>query len=233
VGASARARLAGAFLIPPALSIHLITDRRRLISGARTIAGELAALDRWLDDAIDRVDVIQVRERDVPAGALAALVRSLAARVRGTRTTLLVNDRADVALAGGASGCHLRSDGPPIDRVRAMSPAPWLVGRSVHSLDEASKHAAADYLIFGTMFPTDSKPAGVRPQGLDALRAVTRAVRTPVIAIGPGARVCGIGRGRCRGDWYVSAARCGRSWHRGCGPEAARVTRLGAGRRRC
>lgn len=106
--------------------------------------------------------------------------------MRGTRTRILVNDRVDVALAAGAHGVHLRADSFSASRVRAMGPSPFLVGRSVHSVEDAVAAATGgglDYLIFGTVFESASKPGGA-PAGLAALAAVARATRVPVLAIG-------------------------------------------------
>jgi len=94
-----------------------------------------------------------------------------------------VNDRADVAAATGADGVHLRGDGPPVSRVRTLRPA-LLVGRSIHTPDEARRHEGADYLIFGTVFAGGSKPAEAPVSGLDGLGAAVAVGATPVIAIG-------------------------------------------------
>jgi thiamine-phosphate pyrophosphorylase len=104
----------------------------------------------------------------------------------GTASRVLVNDRVDVALAADADGVHLKSDSIPTALVRRDVPAAFLVGRSVHSVEEARIAAAegADYLIFGTVFPSGSKPRGHRTAGLDALAAVAAAVPVPVLAIG-------------------------------------------------
>ena len=67
------------------------------------------------------VDVIQVRERDLPDGELTALVRRIVAWPPATKTRVMVNDRADVAIAAGAAGVHLRGDSAPASRVRACS----------------------------------------------------------------------------------------------------------------
>jgi len=169
----------------PAPCLCLVTDRRQLAPDARTTADEITALERWLDEALSApIDLIQIRERDLEARGLCALVRRLVARRGGRAVRIVVNDRADVALAASADGVHLRADGPPIAAVRAIGPASWLVGRSVHTIDEVREHAAADYLFFGTVFPGGSKGAGAPTQGLDALAGVVAASRTPVIAIG-------------------------------------------------
>jgi thiamine-phosphate diphosphorylase len=91
-----------------------------------------------------------------------------------------------VALAAGAHGVHLPADGVPPSRVRRLVPPGFIVGRSVHEPGEAAQVAAdggVDYLIFGTVFPTTSKP-GVTAAGLSSLRAAVHATPVPVLAIG-------------------------------------------------
>ena len=63
----------------------------------------------------------------------------------------------------------------------------FLIGRSVHDLAEATaadRDGGCDYLLFGTVYPSRSKPEGHRVAGLDALRDVCRGVSLPVVAIG-------------------------------------------------
>jgi thiamine-phosphate pyrophosphorylase len=165
--------------------VYLVTDRRQLTPGARTTADEVLALERWLDEAIEAgVDVIQIRERDLEAAAIVALAARVVARAGGRATAVLVNDRADVARAAGAGGVHLPSAGLPAGRVRALGPEGWLVGRSVHGVDEAGGPHGADYLLFGTMFAGGSKPEGSPVQGLDRLARVVAVSTVPVVAIG-------------------------------------------------
>jgi thiamine-phosphate diphosphorylase len=92
-----------------------------------------------------------------------------------------------VAMAGGTAGMHLCGDSLPGRRVRAMTPPGFVIGRSVHDLDDvnaAVAEGAYDYLLFGTVFPSAGKPLGHRVAGLDALREVCRRSPLPVIAIG-------------------------------------------------
>lgn len=97
---------------------------------------------------------------------------------------LVVNDRVDVALAAGAGGVHLGGSGLPVEVARRLAPG-MVIGASVHSLEEAlaAERSGADYLIFGHIFPTGSKP-GLAPRGLEALAEVCGRVRVPVLAIG-------------------------------------------------
>jgi thiamine-phosphate diphosphorylase len=132
------------------------------------------------------VHLVQIRERDLDAGPLMRVVGSCVAAVRGTRTRILVNDRLDVALAAGAHGVHLRADSFGALRVRASAPGPFLIGRSVHSVEDAvaaAREGGLDYLIFGTVFETASKP-GRPPAGLAGLAAVAQCTPLPVLAVG-------------------------------------------------
>jgi thiamine-phosphate diphosphorylase len=104
--------------------------------------------------------------------------------MRGTVTRVVVNDRADVARAADADGVHLRSDGPPVDRIRAWGPPAWWIGRSIHSAAEGGGQQSADYLLFGTTFASTSKPAGAPVAGLAGLREAVRVSATPIWAIG-------------------------------------------------
>jgi thiamine-phosphate pyrophosphorylase len=167
-----------------AVQIHLVTDRRRLCPGEHAWPVVLGALERQAAEAAEAgVSVVQLRERDLAAGELMRLAETLQRRVTGSGTTIIINDRSDVALAAGVGGVHLRGDGPPVSRVRTLGPASWVVGRSVHSVFDVRAHQDADYLIFGTMFSSRSKP-GVEGQGPDQLASAVQASRVPVIAIG-------------------------------------------------
>jgi thiamine-phosphate diphosphorylase len=161
--------------------VCLITDRRRLGSSWQT-----ALVERVRAAARAGVHLVQVRERDLEGGALARLVSACVDAVCGTPTRILVNDRFDVALAAGAHGVHLRGDSFAAPRVHACAPAPFLVGRSVHSVAEAvatTQAGGIDYLIFGTVFESTSKPGG-GAAGLGALAAVAAATPIPVLAVG-------------------------------------------------
>jgi thiamine-phosphate diphosphorylase len=158
-----------------------VTDRRRF--GA---SWESALLDRVRAAAVAGVHLVQIRERDLDGGPLMRLVCSCLEAVRGTQTRIIVNDRLDVALAARAHGVHLRGDSFAPRRIRSWAPSEFLIGRSVHSVEEAvvaAEPGGVDYLVFGTVFSSASKP-GHPPVGLGELSAVVRATRVPVLAIG-------------------------------------------------
>ena len=164
--------------------VYLVSDRRRLLPSARTDAEQLTALEAQIEEAVTAgVDVIQLRERDLDGGRLCALARRVIRRAARSTTRILINDRADVAVASEANGVHLRGDGPVIARVRGLLRPDAIVGRSAHTIDEVRRHADADYVMFGTVFASESKP-GSGLSGLESLRAATTASQAPVVAIG-------------------------------------------------
>ena len=151
------------------------------------------------------VDVVQLREGDLAAGALASLVRGALELARGTATRVVVNDRLDVALACGADGVHLAGRSVPVGAARAVAPGGFLIGRSVHSVEEAlAEGQGADYLIAGTVWRSASKPGLTRWLGVGGLRAIARAVRIPVLAVG-GVTVDRVGEVRGAGAVGVAA----------------------------
>lgn len=158
--------------------ICMITDGRLAGHG-----GVDALVERVSAAVRAGVDLIQVREAAVDDRILAAVVNGCVRAVRGTRARVVVNDRLDVAIACGAQGVHLKSDSYPAARARALAPAGFLIGRSVHSAAEAIRADGADYVVFGAVFPTSSKP-GQTPAGLAALEETVRATTRPVLAVG-------------------------------------------------
>jgi thiamine-phosphate pyrophosphorylase len=127
----------------------------------------------------DQVDLIQVREKDLPAHELFELVIRIRDLAAGTTTRVLVNDRLDIAIAAGLAGVHLPGNGLPAQRVRALVD---LLGVSVHSSEEAieAERAGADFVVFGPVFDSPGKTA----VGLEPLRKVVLTVKIPVLGIG-------------------------------------------------
>jgi thiamine-phosphate diphosphorylase len=161
--------------------ICLVTDRRRMMPpGTESLVRLISAAARA------GVDLIHLRESGIDDRALASLVEAAAGAVAGTPARVLVNDRVDVAIAGGAHGVHLRADSVSAGRVREIVPPGFLIGRSVHTRNEAlsAARSGVDYLVAGTVYPTRSKPEGAILLGLGGLTDLVRAVDIPVLAIG-------------------------------------------------
>ncbi|MBI4310208.1 MAG: thiamine phosphate synthase [Chloroflexi bacterium] len=131
------------------------------------------------------VAMVQLRDKDMPAGRLYELALKLRRATAG-RAAFVVNDRLDIALACGADGVQLGEEALPVDAARKVAGAGrLLIGRSVHSVEgaAAAQREGADFLVVGTIFPTGSHP-DAPPAGLSLLAGVREAVRLPFLAIG-------------------------------------------------
>lgn len=164
------------------------------------------------------VDVVQIRETGLEAGAHVQFVRECVAIARKTRCAVLVNDRVDLALVAAAAGVHLRESSIPIAAARKLAPHDFLVGRSVHEPATAERARSADYMIAGSVFDTASKP-GRASLGLDGLRRIVAAAgECPVWAIGgitpqrvPAVTSCGVAGVAAIGA-FIPSARSGTLW---------------------
>lgn len=128
--------------------------------------------------------MVQIREKALQAKQLLKLSSDAAKITSGTETQLLINGRADIAIAAGADGVHLPEDGLPIDVLRGKFARPFIIGASVHSVEAAisAKNEGSDFAVFGPVFETPGKGG---TQGLDKLRLVCDSVPgLPVIAVG-------------------------------------------------
>ena len=131
---------------------------------------------------------IQLREKSLPPrqffSEAAAAVR--AAREDGPGGLIVVNDRADIALAAAADGVHVgRADLPAEEARRLLGPGA-LVGVSTHSVGEgiAASHLPVDYVAIGPVFPTATKTDPAPVVGISAVRVLASSIGLPVVAIG-------------------------------------------------
>ena len=159
---------------PPILC--LVTDRRRC--GGRH-------LEEVVDAAVSGgVDIVQLREKDMPAGPLLDLALGIR-DITASRASLFVNDRIDIALACDADGVQLGENSIPVEAARDLVGGDLLIGRSVHAVDSAinAGRAGADLLVFGAVFATATHPG--RPAGgVGPLAELSRHDTAPVLGIG-------------------------------------------------
>ena len=144
-----------------------------------------APLEEVVAEAVSGgVGMVQLREKSLSTGDLYELAAKLR-RVTLGKALLNINDRLDVALAVDADGVHLPSDSLPACVVKKLGGGTLLVGRSVHSVEEAvvAQSEGVDYLMLGTIYGTASHP-GRPPSGPGLIEAVKARVRTHVYAIG-------------------------------------------------
>ena len=131
------------------------------------------------------VRVLQLRMKDAPAALMLAVLDEVRLQ-RPPGALLIVNDRLDVALAGGADGVHLGQDDLPLRAARRCCPPGFLIGVSTHNEEQAAAAQAdgADYIGFGPIFATTTKHNPDPVVGVERLRAVCQRSPIPVVAIG-------------------------------------------------
>jgi thiamine-phosphate pyrophosphorylase len=130
--------------------------------------------------------MVQLRWKDAETTALTALARRLVALLRPHNVPLIVNDRADIALAAGTAGVHVGQTDQPAGDARALLGPAAIIGLSVesaaqlHTVDDA----AVDYVGLGPLFATPSKADHAAPLGLGGFVSLRRRIALPVLAIG-------------------------------------------------
>ena len=135
------------------------------------------------------VDIVQLREKDLPGGELLRLAISIKETIAG-RALLIINERVDVAVAVAADGVQLGEKAMPLAAARRLVGPRAFLGRSVHSEDGADRAQAegAHFLIVGTVFATRSHPTPA-PAGPDLIRDIAqllerRTAPVPLVGIG-------------------------------------------------
>ncbi len=160
----------------PSPFVCLVTDRH--------VAGGIEALVRIVDAAIEGgINVVQVREKDLPDAEMTSLAQRLRDIIAG-RALLIVNSSVAVALAVQADGVHLPEQAMDATNARREAKA-LLVGRSTHDIGGtiAAARAGADYVQVGSVFATESHP-GEPGAGLGLIESTATAVNIPVIGVG-------------------------------------------------
>lgn len=163
-------------MILPTPPLLVITDRhlahRQLVDVAR---GIFEAGGRWL----------MIREKDLAHTELVALASPIVNLAAAYGATVAINGDAEAVVEAGAGGVHLPAGRSIAEARRTVGPD-RLVGISAHRLDEVAKAAAegADYVIFGPVFESISKPGYGPGTGTAPLGQAVAAGDVPVIALG-------------------------------------------------
>ena len=159
-------------------SVYVITDRE-------------AAGERPLSQVVRRAvaggaTVVQLRDKRATTRELIELGRALHGITRRAGVPLIVNDRADVALALDVEGVHVGQDDMPAGLARVLIGPDRILGVSAGTVQEARQAEAkgADYLGVGDVYGTPSKADAGRPIGVGGLREIVEAVSIPVVGIG-------------------------------------------------
>ena len=162
------------------------------ISGLYVIIDPDACLGRDVLDVAERAmeggaSMLQWRDKRREKGAQLSEARALRELCAEHGALLIVNDHADLALAAGADGVHVGQGDLPVDEVRRIVPAGFIVGASTNNVKEAlaAEAAGASYIAIGSIYPTSSKePERTRAASPERLSEVKAAVGVPVVAIG-------------------------------------------------
>jgi thiamine-phosphate pyrophosphorylase len=145
-----------------------------------------ACLGRTAEAMIEGgVDVIQLRGKDASVDELSQLAAELHSITSAASVPLVVNDHAEVACRVPVEGIHVGQDDSSITFVRKKVGRRIWVGKSTHGFDQAiaAQSEGADYIGFGPLFRTPTKPDYV-PIGLGDIRRVHDEVGLPIFCIG-------------------------------------------------
>ena len=125
--------------------------------------------------------MIQLRLKEVAARDLVGLAREL---VTSAGAPVIVNDRADIAIAAGAAGVHLGPEDLTPGAVRVFAPTGFIVGASVGSDEEVAYATGADYIGVGPLFATGSKKDAGKAIGVDEFARLAALCGLPAVGIG-------------------------------------------------
>lgn len=144
------------------------------------------SLAQILEEAADGVTVVQYRNKTDSLKRAYAHARALREIASGLGIRFIVNDRCDLALAVEADGVHVGQADLPLELARKVMGPHRLIGLSTHRAEEviAAEKAGADYIGFGPIFPTATKPDHEQVVGVEGLRRIRHLTSLPIVAIG-------------------------------------------------
>jgi thiamine-phosphate pyrophosphorylase len=131
------------------------------------------------------VDLVQLRAKKLSKTEIVRLAGEMLEITRRSGVSLILNDYADLLREVDADGCHLGQEDLAVAAARELVGRPCIIGKSTHSIQQAIRSQAdgADYIGFGPLFATATKPSA-EAIGLADIRAVHQQVTIPVYCIG-------------------------------------------------
>lgn len=156
-------------------TLYLVTDRRMTENFEETVK----------EAVLGGCTLVQLREKTADSGELYARAAALKKLTDRLDVPLIIDDRADIALAVDAAGVHVGQSDIPASVVRRLIGEEKILGVSTRTVEEAlaAEEDGADYLGVGAVFPTETK-TDARSVSLETLREICRRVHIPVVAIG-------------------------------------------------
>lgn len=160
------------------LRLYAVTDRVRAHSSGELLDQVAAAIEGG-------AGVVQLREKTLPYAEFLAEAREFVALCRSMGAVSIINDSVEIAAETGADGVHVGQEDMAAARAREILGRDKIIGVSAHTVAEAvaAYEMGADYLGTGAAFATGTK-ADARPIEREEIRAITAAVKIPVVAIG-------------------------------------------------
>ena len=160
------------------LRLCLVTDRE--LAKGRALVDVVAAAVQG------GVTMVQLREKNAPTRAFLEDARALKALLAPLNVPLIINDRADIALAVDADGVHVGQKDMPVEIVRQMVGPGKIIGLSITNHEQIARPDAGqtDYLGLGPLYLQQTKSDAATPLGVEGFRALRAATTKPVVAIG-------------------------------------------------
>ena len=165
-------------------------EARQLVRGLYAVTPDGAATGRLLDQVRTALQggarLVQYRNKSDDSQVKLEQARALQALCSEHAAAFIVNDDVAIAAASGAAGVHLGRDDGSLAHARAALGPGKLIGISCYDdlgLARAAAKAGADYVAFGSFFPSRVKPGAVRAS-LALLESAKRELALPIVAIG-------------------------------------------------
>ena len=160
------------------LSLYLVTDRS-------------LSLDRDMEWIVEEavkggVTMVQLREKECSTRDFIELAIRLKQKLAPYNVPLIINDRADVALAANADGLHIGQSDMQCNMARQLLGADKIIGLSVENMEQVyeSNNMDVDYIGISPVFSTATKTDTALPFGLEGIRDVMAICNHPAVAIG-------------------------------------------------
>lgn len=165
--------------------IKLADKKLYLVTNSDQFESEDEFLDAIASSLEGGVDILQLREKSMPANRVLSLGKKIKQLCLQYDATFIVNDRVDIALLLEADGVHLGQDDLDVSAAREILGNNAIVGISTHAPEQALKAVqdGADYIGVGPVFATPTKE-GKTPVGLEYVKWVSENIDIPAFGIG-------------------------------------------------
>ena len=124
---------------------------------------------------------VQVRLKRATPREVVEITKAIVGKVP---VPVIVNDRADIALAAGAAGVHVGEADLPVIAIRRFAPASFIIGASLGGEAELANAKEADYVGIGPLFATDTKGDAGKAIGIAGFKKLAGLAGRPAVAVG-------------------------------------------------